>query len=258
MKNQSSFVLQGELLLTFLWEWCSASWNGNVPDQGKGELALRSCLWVIRLPKHASICQIEFKAHSSHGNSEFPFLLSSKEARTQERGDAAKGWVQKSLFVLRTPFFLKRQTMLNVSWRLFLHFTVSPGFCLGCFCGFFSTLPLFVLRHVVKQSYPSLLFWEEYPTLGKFQPMTTKRRESIGIKTERLNPLSSTGVFPWVQDKQTWGFSPKKRMFCVYLHICTSVPIRLKLLIAPLLVKTLHTKHPSELENILGITFRGL
>ena len=105
MKNQPSFVLQGELLLTFLWEWRSASWNGNVPDQGKGELALCSHLWVTRLPKHASICQTEFKAHSSHGNSEFPFLLSSEVAKHKRGGDTANGWVQKSLSVLRTPFF---------------------------------------------------------------------------------------------------------------------------------------------------------
>lgn len=38
-------------------------------------------------------------------------------------------------------------------------------------------------------------------------------------------------------------------MFCAYLHICTSVPIRLKLLIASLLVKTLHTKHPVSLKT---------
>lgn len=124
-----------------------------------GQLALCSHLSVIRLPKHASICQIELKAHSGHGNSEFPFFLANEVARTQERRGHSKGLGTEKPFYSEDSFFLKRQTALTVRWRLFLHFKIFP-------LDFFSPLPLVVLRHVVKQSYLSLLFWEEYPEIS--------------------------------------------------------------------------------------------
>lgn len=72
-----------------------------------GQLALCSHLSVIRLPKHASICQIELKAHSGHGNSEFPFFLANEVARTQERRGHSKGLGTEKPFYSEDSFFFE-------------------------------------------------------------------------------------------------------------------------------------------------------
>lgn len=65
---------------------------------------------------------------------------SSSQARRPERkreGDAAKGWVQKSLFVLRTPFF-EETDYAQCKLKAFPALYSFPWFLFGLFLwGFF-------------------------------------------------------------------------------------------------------------------------
>ena len=97
---------------TYAWHFCGndaqQAGTGTCQIRGRENLLYGLTSELPDCQKHASICQAEFKAHSSHGNSELPFLLSSEEV-TQQRAGYTKA------FLCWRLLFLKQQTVLNVN-----------------------------------------------------------------------------------------------------------------------------------------------